>query len=365
MAGAADAEARCASAFTALGVPGLGDDAVRRLGRSDAIVLATSLEAVAAKARAASATGPDDDPDEVVELNVGGTVFTTLRATLAAFESSRLEAMLSGRWRVPRDAAGRVFVDRDPALFGRVLAFLRDPAAGVELPAESTPACDALVAEFEWYGLREVALPPLLPGSTVLSTQQGDDATRLLSGLPRHEGRWRLALRGTRDGFSPRLFHAACDALPESIVAVRTAVGSVVVGYMDAPWGGPVGMNMARSRCALAVLETLRGRQPQLLRPQVDPAKACVVCQDPAFGPIFGLFRLGGGDVGQLRNDMAVMAGSDPTSVCFGLGCPGSMFERPVGWTDARLLSGSASGCVGLEEVEVWAPASDDDEEPS
>ncbi|KAA0175477.1 hypothetical protein FNF27_03177 [Cafeteria roenbergensis] len=360
MAGADNAEARCASAFAALGVPALGDDAVRRLGRADAVVLAKSLEAVAAKAKAGCASAAADDPDEVVELNVGGTVFTTLRATLVAFESSRLEAMLSGRWRVPRDAAGRVFVDRDPALFGRVLAFLRDPAAGVALPAESAAACDELVAEFEWYGLREVALPPLLPGSTVLTRQQGDDAARLLAGLPRHEGRWRLMMRGSQDGFAPSVFHAACDELEESIVAVRTAVGSVVVGYMDAPWGGSVGMNMARSRCALAVLETLRGRAALLLRPQVDPAKACVVCQDPTFGPIFGLFALGGAEGGPLRNDMAVMAGSDSTSVCFGIGCPGSMFERPPGWTDARLLSGSASGCVGLEDVEVWAPALDE-----
>lgn len=62
--------------------------------------------------------------EHVVKLNIGGTHYETTRSTLA--RSRYFEALLSGRYADPASAeGGRVFVDRDGALFAPILAFLR------------------------------------------------------------------------------------------------------------------------------------------------------------------------------------------------------------------------------------------------
>lgn len=62
--------------------------------------------------------------EHVVKMNIGGTHYETTRSTLA--RSRYFEALLSGRYADPASAeGGRVFVDRDGALFAPILAFLR------------------------------------------------------------------------------------------------------------------------------------------------------------------------------------------------------------------------------------------------
>lgn len=63
--------------------------------------------------------------DEIVELNVGGTRFATTRSLLCQYRGTVLEAMFSGRWQLPTDAKGRIFIDRNPRMFERILEFLR------------------------------------------------------------------------------------------------------------------------------------------------------------------------------------------------------------------------------------------------
>lgn len=65
--------------------------------------------------------------DGVLELNVGGTLFTTLRSTLRAQESI-LSAVVSGEWGEnawTRDEEGRFFLDLDPEPFELLLGYLR------------------------------------------------------------------------------------------------------------------------------------------------------------------------------------------------------------------------------------------------
>ena len=61
----------------------------------------------------------------VIELNVGGTYFTTRLSTLTKDKDSMLAAMFSGRHRVEQDSLGRYFIDRDGKLFHHVLTYLR------------------------------------------------------------------------------------------------------------------------------------------------------------------------------------------------------------------------------------------------
>lgn len=64
---------------------------------------------------------------EIQELNVGGIHYTTSLQTLLSDSESKLHEVFSGSAdSVVRDAKGRVFLDRDGALFRYVLDFLRD-----------------------------------------------------------------------------------------------------------------------------------------------------------------------------------------------------------------------------------------------
>ena len=90
--------------------------------------------------------------DVIVDVNVGGQVFTTLRTTLCAISGSFLEAIFSGRHKTLL-RNGAVFIDRSPKYFELILDWLRSPT-----PARVAhlPLSDPLfVEELEYYGLYE------------------------------------------------------------------------------------------------------------------------------------------------------------------------------------------------------------------
>ncbi|KAF9808188.1 hypothetical protein SFRURICE_017340 [Spodoptera frugiperda] len=62
---------------------------------------------------------------EIVNLNVGGTRFSTSWHTLTWVPETFFTALLSGRIPTVRDETGAIFIDRDPNLFGLILNFLR------------------------------------------------------------------------------------------------------------------------------------------------------------------------------------------------------------------------------------------------
>jgi len=63
--------------------------------------------------------------------------------------------LFSGRFMVDKQDDGYAFVDRDPELFRRVLAYLRDGEGGVEVPEEEGER-NALLREAEFYALPEL-----------------------------------------------------------------------------------------------------------------------------------------------------------------------------------------------------------------
>ena len=64
--------------------------------------------------------------DTVIDLNVGGKHFTTLKKTLLKAEGTMLDAMFSGRYDPgPKDKNGRYFIDRPSKPFETILNSLR------------------------------------------------------------------------------------------------------------------------------------------------------------------------------------------------------------------------------------------------
>jgi len=92
---------------------------------------------------------------KVVQLNVGGEKFTTLRSTLCQYEGTFLEALASGRHETIEHPEGYIFIDRNPKYFPLILDFLRDCSVVPELPTEKGERQKAL-CEIEYYGLMEL-----------------------------------------------------------------------------------------------------------------------------------------------------------------------------------------------------------------
>lgn len=61
----------------------------------------------------------------VVQLNVGGHLYTTLLSTLRKYPDSKLAGLFSRQSRLPTDGEGRFFIDRDGHPFRAILEFLR------------------------------------------------------------------------------------------------------------------------------------------------------------------------------------------------------------------------------------------------
>ncbi|XP_052341960.1 BTB/POZ domain-containing protein KCTD3-like isoform X1 [Oncorhynchus keta] len=62
---------------------------------------------------------------EIIQLNVGGTRFSTSRQTLMWIPDSLFSSLLSGRISSLLDETGAIFIDRDPTAFAPILNFLR------------------------------------------------------------------------------------------------------------------------------------------------------------------------------------------------------------------------------------------------
>ncbi|KAJ7320001.1 hypothetical protein JRQ81_019512 [Phrynocephalus forsythii] len=70
---------------------------------------------------------------QIVELNVGGELFTTMLATLKKYPNSKLATMFSGSHpKPPTDAEGRYFIDRPGVYFKYILEYLRSNQVPVQ-----------------------------------------------------------------------------------------------------------------------------------------------------------------------------------------------------------------------------------------
>ena len=101
--------------------------------------------------------------ETIVRLNVGGTIFDTSQATLLQSphdQDSVFHKLLSGRFTAPRDAEGRIFIDRDAAHFRIILNWLRSGHVPPRLDN-----VDELMVEADFYQLVNL-MAALSPGGS-------------------------------------------------------------------------------------------------------------------------------------------------------------------------------------------------------
>lgn len=99
--------------------------------------------------------------DQIITLNVGGTLYTTTTSTLSADNGSMLAKLVDPNIGLAhaapalRDKDGNLFIDRSGKLFDTVLNYLRN----MECPAPDTiHGCNELLLEAKFYNLDGLVL---------------------------------------------------------------------------------------------------------------------------------------------------------------------------------------------------------------
>ncbi|KAL2096484.1 hypothetical protein ACEWY4_008632 [Coilia grayii] len=124
----------------------------------------------------------------IVQLNIGGHVYTSTLGTLRKIPNSKLANMFSDPPKHKADAEGRYFIDRDGTHFGQVLEYLRTDT----LPSHHVPE---VYREAVYYGLKPLVKlleeTPQLFGETVGRQQ-------FLSRVPNYQENLEIIIRVAR-----------------------------------------------------------------------------------------------------------------------------------------------------------------------
>lgn len=210
-------------------------------------------------------------PDSTVLLNVGGDCrFALRRSTLQSIPQSRLGWTFRQGWDtlLPRDAAGRIFLDFDPAQFRLCVEWV----AKVEklhleqlLPLfpirDDVVSLDRVENELAWLCepvKHSLGIPLYIDesyGETVasLSSEKGffdvqiecasshildEKLTRVLSNLNilREPSKLSLLYRASRDGLTAEAFHERCDGHAPTLTIVKSEGGFIFGGYTQEAW---------------------------------------------------------------------------------------------------------------------------------
>ncbi|XP_051579346.1 BTB/POZ domain-containing protein KCTD3-like isoform X1 [Myxocyprinus asiaticus] len=187
---------------------------------------------------------------DIIQLNVGGTRFSTSRQTLTWIPDSFFSSLLSGRISTLRDETGAIFIDRDPTTFAPILNFLRTK----ELDLRGVNV-SILRHEAEFYGITPLVQrlllceelersscgsvlfhgylpPPAIPARSAASGQAAGQEERLVPSGP--EGSFlcscpQSSLPGPRGADGPQRLGSPVD--PRKVLIVAGHHNWIVVAY--------------------------------------------------------------------------------------------------------------------------------------
>jgi len=175
--------------------------------------------------------------ERIVELNVGGKIFTTLKSTLLKAEGTMLGAMFSGRYDPgPKDKEGRYFLDRPSKPFSLILNSLRTDTK-LQIPEEGVDR-EILLKEIKFYAMeeyfKEELREPIFHGTKLLKPEEMTKLNGWIKSTANLD--WKLCYRGTSDGFLSSDFHKCVDGKGENVVLVQDTSGYLFGGYVPISW---------------------------------------------------------------------------------------------------------------------------------
>ena len=188
------------------------------------------------------------DEAEIVKINVGGSIFYTLRSTLTGkikkengdeyYETH----LLHGLCDESEENNGQIpFIDRDPTYFNYILDYLRDPNEELSLPEDEFILkkilreakyfmLDALSKKVEDYLL----LLSITFDSLILNKIQEKDLIKLCGF--RDQQKLKILYRATKDGFSAANFHTKCDGQSNTLSIIKSTNGNIFGGFTTQLW---------------------------------------------------------------------------------------------------------------------------------
>lgn len=233
---------------------------------------------------------------DIIKLNVGGYVFTTLKSTLLKpicdfiSEQSLLTHFINdtksfGHKEPKIDENGALFIDRNPEFFKYILDYLRMDENDFELPDEEE-SLRGIIRDAQFYkidALKEIACDKLytlwFPNSFLHYEQKKD-----LIGLCKFpvKTKWRMIYKASIDGFASLDFHSKCDGHKSTLTVVKTKKNFIFGGYTDATWSHSSGYKTDKNSFIFSLVN--------------DDNPACLPCTKPscaiycniAHGPTFG-----------------------------------------------------------------------------
>lgn len=197
--------------------------------------------------------------DKIVTLNIGGTVFQTLKSNLTVkickyagsptnspddfYEPNLLELMVNGHVPVLRDNKGAIFIDKNSYYFSYVLDYLRNIADSnflFELPRKEE-CLKGIITEANYFKLAGLVKSAKFLFKSLLvknfrSSILNDEEKKTLIELCNLNDRMELVYRGSYHGFSAKEFHSKCDGISRTLTIVRSTKGNVFGGYTECAW---------------------------------------------------------------------------------------------------------------------------------
>ena len=194
--------------------------------------------------------------DDLVQINVGGTIITVKRSILTWVKGSRMEVLFSGRYCkvIQRDVHGRIFLDVNPVVFQFIVDYLTSLMDAEESGSfPDFPMIDGETFHLVPYHLELFGITlPMLPDSSIVTAEESNYLHNWLEEIDQvdptwwnrekhvkksSDGQFKLIYRSSRDGLSNREFRWKMGNHAErTITIIETTCGIVLGGYSNIPW---------------------------------------------------------------------------------------------------------------------------------
>ncbi len=183
---------------------------------------------------------------EIIKLNVGGTMFSTLKATLERkikrlngegyYDPHLLQSLLSGTIKINYDENKAIFIDRNPKYFIHILDYLRSLDGNQIRQKLDKQNLNEFLTEIEYYELEGLFESVY----NYMDSLIVDDIYKIakLKKLFNFQSstKWKLLYRASVDGFRAADFHRKCDNNANALTIIKTTENYIFGGYTKATW---------------------------------------------------------------------------------------------------------------------------------
>ena len=241
---------------------------------------------------------------EVIDFNIGGTLFSILKSDLTKkivkpftnghefYGPNLFQGLLSGLVDVKYDRNKAIFINRDPKYFSHILNYLRMANTGETFIYPSNDEdLNGLLKEAEYYRIDGLKLQDSFShfgDSLILNRKLSQELIRLCGFSA--DDKWILMYRGSLHGFGAKDFHAKCDNVDKTLTLIKTTQSFIFGGWTKVAWDSLSYWKLDED----AFIFSLVNKFHKPIRIDHDNTSGSYsICCGASHGPVFG----GGSDI--------------------------------------------------------------------